>query len=198
MSRLTSNLLQRQYAAIGKVACEWSHVEQQLQQFVTAIAKIPEETGLKITTELGAVTLLNMILALAHDPGKNDDSQAPIYNAVLAIRPRIDYLRGRRNYYVHRDWTKIPSMPKIMIGANIKAEGKLVYGLEKTAAEDLEQVAEEISGLRRKLLEILLDYEAGRLVASPTKSKRQLGRDHHNALTSSGKTRSSPPRSSPR
>jgi len=41
---LISDLTQRQYAAIGKVACEWSHLEQTLQRSVQLIANIDNLT----------------------------------------------------------------------------------------------------------------------------------------------------------
>jgi hypothetical protein len=63
MASLCSDLTLHQYAGIGKIACEWSHVEQTLQELLWVVADVPPEKGLKISTELGAVTLLNMLLA---------------------------------------------------------------------------------------------------------------------------------------
>ena len=75
---LVSDLTQRQYAAIGKVACEWAHIEAALQWCFFALAHLDTETGLKIVSELGSQTLLDMLLALAHDPNKGEFDQPPI------------------------------------------------------------------------------------------------------------------------
>lgn len=191
MASLCSDLTLRQYAGIGKIACEWSHVEQTLQELLWVVADVPPDKGLKISTELGAVTLLNMLLALARDGHFDEDRQPPIYHAILGVSERINILRGKRNHYVHRDWMRQGRGP-VIEALHFKADGKLVGRHVKTTVAEMDAVALEMWGLNQKLIQIKQDFRFGRLVALPHKSRRQLRRDRHNARTSSGKTPSSP------
>lgn len=190
--RLVSELTQRQYAAIGKVACEWSHLETALQDFVRIAADISPVKSIKITAELGAVTLLNMILALAHDWNRPDDDQPALYTAIAHIAPLIHTMRGERNTVVHRDWFTSGQRRKLM-GLRIDADGKLRAKQIIHTTTEIEALAQRIANLHRKIIEIQIDYQDGRLVALPPKPHKQLPQGSRSVPKGKGQGRRSQP-----
>jgi hypothetical protein len=194
MAKLVSNLSQAQYAAIGMVACEWAHVEQMLQLFVAHLAHVSSETGHKIATDMGNVSLLNLVLALARDDDMEDDKQPPIHQHLSSLAEYINELRGRRNRTVHGDWIK--DRPGRSVSMKLTAKGQLKSQLLYTSPADSISLALKIAQLRDKLLEIYLDHQAGRLAPLLPKSGKQRQPSRRSPPPSSGKTPPSPPKPS--
>jgi hypothetical protein len=191
---LISDLTGRQYAAIGKVACEWAYTEAILKDYFLSLTGLSTELGLKIVSELGSQTLLDMISAIAHDPNKTDDQQAPIYYAFRSIYPKILEMRGRRNRVVHADWSRKGKTS--MITLYFQAKGKLVgHDMDNKTAE-IETLAAQICNLTLKLHQVLRDHKAGRLVALPPKPPKQPQQAHRNSRTDRVRPRKSQRRSS--
>jgi hypothetical protein len=158
----------RQYAAIGRVACEWAHVENTLRQLFSVITTIDKDVCWKVMAELGTISLLNLIYAVSHNDAKADDQQQPIYQHLKASDPMLQDLRIKRNTIVHNDWFR--AGPRGSITAfRITAKGKLVMKLEVWKTSKIEELADQISTFNRALWKHILDYQAGTLAALPPK-----------------------------
>jgi hypothetical protein len=192
MRKLVSDLPQAQYAAIGKVACEWAHVERLLPLFVIQLAKVDDDTGRKIATDLGNVSLINLILALAHDQDKPSDRQPPIYQHLLAVSETIHKLRADRNIVVHGDWTRDRVRGR-SVAIQTTAKGQLKSKAWLTSKANSEAIAVKIAHLHDKLLQIYLDHQMGLLAPLPPKSRKQPRAGRRKTPTSAGKTPPSQP-----
>lgn len=174
-TRLTGDLSQRQYAAIGKVANEWAHVEFILRYYFDQVAKVDEILGAKITSELGNVSLVNLILAVLHNGDiKEDEKQLPLYQHLKKLEPTITELRTLRNTVVHLDWTR--DKPSGALALKASAKGKLVFKFETWTVQQMEELAERIHGLYAVLLQHLLDSQNGRLQPLPPKPQKPARR----------------------
>jgi hypothetical protein len=171
-TKLTSDLSQRQYAAIGKVASEWGYVEFILRYYFEQTAKVDAILGAKITSELGNVSLVNLILAVLHNGEiKEDEKQLPLYQHLKKLEPTIAELRTLRNTVVHLDWTRDKRSGALALKAS--AKGKLVFKFETWTVRQMEELAERIRDLYAVLLQHLLDSQEGRLQPLPPRPQKQ-------------------------
>lgn len=169
MARLTSDLSQRQYAAIGKVACEWAHVEFTLRYFVEKIAGMEQFLALKFTTELGSTSLLNLLFALLYDRSKDDKNQPPLYQHLKAAEQLIIDRRTDRNTIIHLDWLRSDTDRRKALAFKLTAKGKLQIKKQLKSAAEIEAVALAIAALNDVLWQHWNDNEAGRLQPLPPK-----------------------------
>jgi hypothetical protein len=164
----SSGLSEAQFAAIGKVACEWSHLEYTLKYYIASIGKIDDYVAPKITAGLQGLALQRLALTILHDPDVPDASQPPLYQHVAALIARMDELRGKRNKIVHLDWT-VGDAPGIAAGIWVKQHGKLSIEQLNWSIKDIESIALEIKALNDLLWQHILDFEDGRLAPLPAK-----------------------------
>lgn len=189
---LVSGLSERQYAAIGKVACEWSHLDLTLREYMKPLANVPQNAAWKIAIDLGSVSLMNMILALAHDETKPDDQQPPIYQHLIAMAESINALRGERNLAVHGGWLR--SRPGVAASLKMRAEGRLVGKVVSKRVTEFEDLARRISSMNRKLFEVIQHFQSDQLQPLPPKSKKRPRQGYRSDPTSLDKTPASRPK----
>jgi hypothetical protein len=182
MNKLTSNLTLHQYAAIGKVACEWAHVEQTLRWFVKELAKVDIDTAMRLTAELSAKNSMDIILALSATDGVTLEGQPLLHRVLHSAQSKIAELRGERNRIVHRDWLKGKSGQPVAI--NVRADsGRFRTKLLEPNALEHERVAAEISNLNDWLWQTLLDHKADRLQEPLREPRERSPKDSHSSQT---------------
>jgi len=138
------------------------------------LAKVPSAVGLKFTTELHAVPLTNLVLTLAHETLVSDADQPTIYKALSAVKNELDECRMRRDLVAHRDWLHAyPHTTQAMEALKFTARGKLNSKKVVESLANTEKLAQRIGTLNAKLVEILMDYKSGQLVAPVPAPKKQ-------------------------
>lgn len=157
MASLTGGLSQEQYAAIGKVANEWSFIDALLRHSIALVTKIDQELSAKMTASLQSTQLYDLYLAILHDG--NNGPQSALYQHISAARKRFDELRDKRNSLVHLDWT-LDWMDDAVAVRN-RARGKWSSTVERYSTAEMERLALDIKGLADALWQHLLDWESG-------------------------------------
>jgi hypothetical protein len=167
MGSLSGNLSPEQYAAIGKVANEWSFVEALLRHSIALVSEIDMELSAKMTASLMSTQLYDLYLAILHD-GK-DGPQSALYQHISAARRRFDELRDKRNKVVHLDWTL--DWLDDAVAIRTRARGKWSSTEERFSTAEMETLAVEIKGLADALWQHVLDWKSGWL-QPPVKTDR--------------------------
>lgn len=148
---------QKQYAAIGKVACKWAYIEATLRNLFTALSKLEERSLLSatITAELNAQSLLNLVYAVCYD------QSSPIYRHLKALEPRLNELRRKRNAVVHLDWYRGVKGDATALKATAKGQFDLLVHRMSTVA--MEQLANDIEQFNATLCQRLTEFREGKL-----------------------------------
>ena len=155
MKQLTSDLSQALYAAIGKVTCEWAHLETTVRYYVQAVTGLSFETSVKLTAGLTSVALFDLVLSLLHSAAdENDDTQLQLFHEFKAARKVFDELREERNRVVHRDW--LLTRPGGAAAFEAAARGRKIKTV-KLGVREMEQIATRIHQFNQALWEHILD-----------------------------------------
>lgn len=85
--------------ALGLAAAEWAYVEVMIHRLIWRLSRIDENLGACITTELGLVTLSDILKSIANERAINSDK-----NELIAIATEFNRLRIERNKYIHARW----------------------------------------------------------------------------------------------
>jgi hypothetical protein len=158
-------LSQRQYAAIGKVACKWAYVESTLREYFAAISGVDPSIGAVVTAELGLIPLLTLIYSVCFD------EKAPIYQRLKALEPELHRLRIARNTVVHLDWLR--EAPGRAAALKFTAKGKFDIQVHKWTTREMERLARDIGEFEIELGVRLMDFQNGTLRPLPAKPQRQ-------------------------
>ena len=145
MNNLTSGLSQKQYAAIGKVACEWAYLEGVLRVLFNTITKAGGDLTQKLTSDLRATELFDLLLTVSHKTGQSDQDQPPVYQHLRASKERFDELRRKRNELVHGDWN-YQGRGQVAAPHFTARKQKLVGRLLKWSTAQMEATAYDIKG----------------------------------------------------
>lgn len=172
----SAHLSQEQFAAIGCVAVEWSHLEGTLRHFVQQVGSLDQLVGLKVTADLSCTQLMNLVLALAHDTTRGDDQQPPLYQHLAALYPTFEELRVARNRIVHVDWSR--ERRGVGVGIEFRSRGRLRAEVVHLRARHVAHLARRIKSLNQVLWQHWSDWESGRLPAlpAPAGKARKRGR----------------------
>ena len=160
---MSGGLSQEQYAAIGKVANEWSFIEALLRHSIAVVSKIDMELSAKMTASLASTQLYDLYLAILHDG--NAGPQSALYQHISGARKRFDELRDKRNKVVHLDWTL--DWLDDAVAIRHKARGKWSATVERYSTAEMETLAVNIKGLADALWQHILDWSADRLEPPP-------------------------------
>lgn len=166
MASLSGGLSQDQYAAIGKVANEWSFIDALLRHSIALVSKIDMELSAKMTASLMSNQLYDLYLAILHD-GK-DGPQSALYKHISAARKRFDELRDKRNKVVHLDLTS--DWMDDAVAVRNRARGKWSSTVERYSTAEMETLAVEIKGLADALWQHVSDWSADRLEPPPLRT----------------------------
>ncbi len=158
MSSLASDLSQKQYAAIGKVACEWAHVEGTLRHYVRVITQWDFGLCAKVTGPLGCIQLFELVASLLY-ADEAGEQQSAAYQSWTGARKRFDELRLERNRIVHRDWLRI--RPGQVGAIELVAKGRRPETVERQLPE-MESLSQQISGFHMALWTQLSDFQRAR------------------------------------
>jgi hypothetical protein len=160
----TSDLTARQYAAIGKVACEWAHLEMTMQYLIAEFTGMESALARKFTADMQAKPLMDLLLTIAHAPGKRADQQPPLWQHLKLTLAVVDKLRAERNEVVHRDWLRDGKSRAKAI--KVSARGSKLHAMIKdTHVQEFEELAASIANVHDKLWEIACDHRRGDLAA---------------------------------
>ena len=151
--RSTNILSDDHLKAIGLVTAEWATLEYFLHAAIWALADIENAgRGNAITDHLRAPALAQAFDSLAYD--KFGDSKD--YEHIRGLSKEIGHLYGERNRYAHAHWEP-GNRPWEAARLNRRYQKRLAAGYDQISAEDIENVAQGISDLTRKIVKVLND-----------------------------------------
>lgn len=140
--------------AIGRVAVEWSVLEGSLTQIILNFINMPYNRAIAITTHLSERTRFDMAKTLADQTIKGHPSEKALKTLCTHITEKV---YGKRNGIVHGHWGASPYPGKIAL-MPITAKGVLKVGPPRNlSAQDIEDIADEISLNREKLDQLRLE-----------------------------------------
>jgi hypothetical protein len=169
VNKLFSDLTRDQYLAIGKVVVQWAHVEEALRDLLASVAGFNDATTIRIVTHLKAEALWKMLLTFAHEEGKPDDEQRPIFHVLIGARTEFDRLRNLRNEVAHQPWLHA-GKPKHVAGIRVTARERVNGHYVEYGVADIEKLCDDIGSFFQWVTQTTFDYRKGRLVA-PTSSR---------------------------
>ena len=155
MTSLSGDMQLEQYAAIGKVANEWSYIDAMLRNYIALVSKIDHELSAKITASLTSTQLYDLYLTILHDG--NTGPQSGLYQHVKAARARFNELCGKRNDVIHSNWTC--DWLDDAIAVRNRARGTWTSRVQRYSTAEMEALAIDIKGLGDALWQHLLDWE---------------------------------------
>ena len=166
---LASRLSRRQYEAVGKVVCEWAHVESTLRYLIEQITRIEPTTCIKLTDGFGADALMRMAINVARDESKDDNQQPAFLQHLKAAEGPFDDLRIKRNELVHVYWHRAERGKAT--GIYVKARHRFTASVRKWKTDDILALAYQIAMFNEKLWELIYDHDDGRLMPLPAPNK---------------------------
>ena len=128
-------------AAIGKVAMEWSALENSVHRLAWCLAGLNANMGRCITQHLALGTILDSILAMSVELALPSERQKQLRE----LRSQCEPLRLRRNEVVHALWGIAPgtNLAKGELTAIVvKARGKLKVDFYNYTVEFMHDLAE--------------------------------------------------------
>jgi hypothetical protein len=145
----------KHHAAIGGVALNWTHLENQLQSVLWRLTGLSGGVGRCITQHMPFRSLCDAILTVTHE--------TPAYTHLAPELEQLlrecDQLRIKRNDTVHALWgiflggpfKEIDGAKGEVTGAVIKARNRLNVRIYKTTASEIDDISEEILAFSKRL-----------------------------------------------
>lgn len=161
MTGLTSDLTDEQYAAIGKVVCEWAHVEFMTRHLIGAICDMTMAECRVATAKLQGDDLLNRLLKAAVMVGRDGGERSPLYQHLAALVPTWNELRLKRNDIVHFEWLALEdgtagAVPAFYRGPPREQMVMLTVAEATTCSLNM-------AAMHDRLLAVLLHWQDGKL-----------------------------------
>ncbi len=145
----------KHHAAIGGVALNWTHLENQLQSVLWRLAGLNPAVGRCIMQHMPLRSLCDAILTVTHEiPGYSH-----LGPELEQLVRECDQLRIKRNDTVHALWgfflggpfKEIDASKGEVTGAVIKARSRLNVRIYKTTVSEIDDISEEIIAFSKKL-----------------------------------------------
>jgi len=168
---LHSDLTARQYAAIGKIACEWAHLESAIRGAIQMITEMDADLLTKFIADMPAAALIDLLITVSHETGKSKEDQSGQWRQLQALHPLLTELRIRRNDAIHGEWTKSKRVAAVHIRFTARDKRELKGSYRRWNTEEFERLPLDIAEATRKVWQIALDswaYKKSRATGEPS------------------------------
>jgi hypothetical protein len=146
----------QQERLIGRVAIEWSRLENVLNDVIWRFLNLSFEDGRALTGRDDAATKINLLRVIAPRHLANEDK----LEALLLSLDAIDSIRDDRNFVIHGAWGHIePDGTPLAVSLRAKSKPEQVTG-ETFPPARMYLIIEKISRMREMLLILLNEIDA--------------------------------------
>lgn len=136
-------------AEIGQVCVQWGMLETMIESAIWQAAKVQNDIGRTITSQLQMQSKIDLLLALLH---QNNPKLAPYFDKVA--RYIRECLIGKRNLIIHGFWGQNPDDIETAWIVKFSATGKLTTKGKEFNKEELTALAGDIADVSRWVMSL--------------------------------------------